>query len=125
MSNPLGHMVQIRPIRQSDVEKLKAAADADKHGVLAPTHVLTKNGEFVGYLSLMGIPMVFAWMHTEEIFGRDTLQVVNFAENMVANNGAVSMAVPVPKRSPMHGQMESLGYTAMDEVTLFVKVLDN
>jgi hypothetical protein len=123
MKTPLEHMVKIRPIREVDVPLLKDAAERDQHGVLSPTHVLTKNGEFIGYLSLAGMPMVSAWMHTKEVHGRDTLQVIGFAENVVVNNGAISMAVPVPKRSPMHDQMAKLGYTPVDEVTLFVKVL--
>jgi hypothetical protein len=51
-------MVKVRRIRPDEVEELGARAKKDDHEVVLPTHVVLKNGEIVGYLSVGAVPLV-------------------------------------------------------------------
>ena len=105
----------IRPPRDGDVQALVKAAADDSHGVAPLTWVVEKDGTQVGYFSVS--PMVLAWLSTRKLVARDTFHLINTVENL---HGPV-ISFPVPKASPMHGQMERLGFRNVGEYTLFVK----
>lgn len=105
----------IRPPRPEDLPVLAERAREDHHGVAPVSWVVEKNGEQVGYFSVS--PSVLAWLSTKRLVARDTFHLINTVENL---HGPV-IVFPVPKASPMHGQMESLGFRNAGEFTLFVK----
>lgn len=101
--------VRIRGFVPSDAEALQVAAQEDGHAVLAPTHVLEKDGKIVGFLSVAAIPTVFMWMHTKETNMRDSLCVQNFLDNLVAQHNVAYM-MPCKQDSPFYEHMEKLGF---------------
>lgn len=105
----------IRPPRPEDLPVLREGARADDHGVAPVTWVVEKNGESVGYFSVS--PSVLAWLSTKRLVARDTFHLINTVENL---HGPL-ISFPVPKASPMHEQMERLGFRNAGEYTLFVK----
>ena len=44
--------ISLQPLHLNELPGLAAAAAADRHGLIHPTHVVRKNGEMVGYASL-------------------------------------------------------------------------
>lgn len=119
----INRQMLIRPITPDDLPKLEAAAQADNHGVFLPSHLITRDAEIVGYLSIGQAPTIFTWLHTKKMNVRDTVGVLNFYENFVACNGHRIVTVPCMADSPLHPYMAKFGYTAVCPTTLFVKKL--
>lgn len=117
------NMMMIRPVTEADLPLLDAAAAADGHGVFLPSHIVTKNKEIVGFLSIGQAPSVFTWLHTKKMNTRDTLGVLSFYESFIACSGARIVTVPCMTDSPLHPYMEKFGYRAVCPTTLFVKSL--
>jgi hypothetical protein len=117
--------IQLERIKDGEFETLIELAKKDKHGVYVPTHVVKRDGKIHGYMSVgsPGVPVIFAWLNTEEVRPRESFELINMVENHVALNGAFSVAFPVPKDSPFHGNMEALGYTNCGNYDFFVKKL--
>lgn len=102
--------IEIRPIDARQVALLERLAREDNHGVLAPTHVITKSGEIVGYFSVMGVPHVACWLSTKAMNARDSFTALNAVENQVALAGGGQFVLSVPPGSPMRGFFEEMGY---------------
>lgn len=101
----------LRPVQDWDLAPLKAAAGDDGHVVIAPTHVIWKEGELAGYVSLGRMPLLLSWLHTHKIKARDTQYVLNLCENLAsaAAPGGV-LCVPCVEQSPLRPYMEKFGY---------------
>ena len=106
---PINLGVRIRGFVPTDLEQLSVAAKEDEHLVLAPTHVLEKDGKLVGFLSIAAIPTVFVWMHSKQTGPKDAICVQNFLDNVMFQNNYVYM-VPCKQDSPFYSVMEKLGY---------------
>lgn len=112
----------LRPLQNvEEFGKLEELAKADGHGVLAPTHVVWKEGEMAGYFSIGAVPLVLTWFSTKKLFARESLGLINVAENQVVLGGGRGVITPVLKTSPFHPIMPSLGYKNGGEYDLFVK----
>lgn len=116
-------MIRVRPIVPLDYDKLKETVEADGHVLYFPTHVVEKQGEFVGYLSLANIPMCLVWMNTKAAKVIDSVQTLNIFENLARANGAPALAVPCDKASPFYDYMAKFGFTNLSNMSLFVKNL--
>jgi hypothetical protein len=112
---------QIRPVREIDMQPLLDAAMSDNHAVIKATHVIKKNGEFIGYISMGTLPTVLFWMHTKKANSRDSIAAITFYENVLAPAGGV--IVPVMETSPYYHFMERTGYKSMGKGDLFIKGL--
>jgi hypothetical protein len=113
-------------IRTDEELKLLAEkAKEDNHGVFLPTHLLKKDGEQVGYFSvgMPGAVLVFAWLSTKEVPPRESFHLINAVEFMVSTGGGKRICFPVPKDSPFHPIMESMGYKSGGTYEFFVKEL--
>lgn len=118
---PNGH-VTVRPLSsQEDVKKLLDLAREDEHTVLFPTHLVTKHGEIVGYGSINAMPMVNVWLHSRKVKARDSLHLLNIAENIAANTGLKSFVMPCSQHSPFHPHMEKLGFNRLGYAELCIK----
>jgi hypothetical protein len=106
-----------------ELETLCAQAQEDNHGLFLPTHVLRKDGKMVGYFSVghPGGVIVFAWLSTADVPARESFHLVNAVEDMVARTGAKYVCFPVPRQSPFHPLMESMGYKDGGEYTFWIK----
>lgn len=110
---------------EEEFHTLVRLAKEDNHGVFEPTHPIRKGGQLVGYFSVgqQNIPIVFAWLSTKEITNRDSFNLINTVENFSYLQGAKAICFPVPKSSPFHEVMESMGFKPAGEYTFFVKGL--
>lgn len=120
-SNPFDGRVHIRPYGAEDASRLEVAAAADNHGVAAPSHVICRGREIIGYLSIGTVPSVYMWLDSKAMHARDTVDVVNFYENYIAGSGASGFFLPVPDASPLRPFVEKLGYNLVAKTTLFFK----
>lgn len=115
--------VRVRPVRPEDIERLQHAASEDNHRVLAPTHVVTKSDEIVGYLSLGAVPVVHVWMDTKKVKVRDTLAVLTTMENIASNKGWGLICLPCSDQSPYLPFMDKFGYANLGKMNFCIKAL--
>ncbi len=127
MSDPVQTNRQrwVRPARPEDLPTLAAAAAADAHALVAPSHVFEKDGQIVGGISLGRVVLAMPWFHTTKCKVRDTLYFINQSENLAASlmppdsNGL--LCVPFVPASPLHPYIAELGYSHAVPVTLTFK----
>lgn len=111
----------VRPVRENDLPLLRERAEADAHAVIAPTHVFEKRGpnfgdlQIVGYASLAAVPLLLPWFDTQRVKAADSLYYLNQLENLLANlmpqQSAGLICVPVVQKSPFQPHIARLGYT--------------
>ena len=119
----LNKVLRIRRIRPEEVQPLIDEAAKDNHGVFRPTHVATKNGEVVGYLSIGSVPLVYTWMHTQKVTPRDSVNALVFVEDVLKHVGADCVCMPCWENSPYYPYMEEFGYLKLITTTMFAKTL--
>lgn len=105
--------------------QLQNKAAEDNHAVIAPTHLVLKGEEVVGYVSINNLPMVLAWLSTKEMKARDSFSIINMSELLVQEQGWRSVCLPIDDTSPFLNVMPSIGYRTLStgKVNLFVKEL--
>lgn len=113
---------QIRLCKPEDVPILEKLAKADDHAILLPTHVVERDHQMIGYLSMANIPMVIVWMDSVRANIRDSIAAMNFWENSVSDRGGPAVIVPCNDKSPFRPYIEQVGYKDM-KVGLFIKPL--
>ena len=127
MSDPktINFLPTLRPLRtNADFHALHEAAAADQHRVIAPTHLVEKSGGVVGYCSLGGATPMLVWLDSQKVQARDSLYLLNMAENLAANAGVRQLMVPCQTDSPFHPFMEKFGYIAAGKpFDIFLKTL--
>ena len=115
----------IRPIRAEDLAALKAAAAADQHQVILPTHVIVTNSEgkeeIVGYLSFQSVCLINTWVDSRRLRARESVHLLNTAENLAALNGAKLLLTPCAGQSPFRPYMAGLGYQFAGDTGMFLK----
>jgi hypothetical protein len=114
-------LVHIRNIKENDIEVLQKLTEADGHATLAPSYVVEKDQNMVGYIGV--VPSVLVWMDTKRTKARDSMCVLNFFENMLACNGNGIIALPCTVNSPYRPYISRVGYTDVGDVKLFLKNL--
>ena len=120
----LKERARLVPIRDNEtLGRLFTAAKADNHQVLAPTHVMLRGDQIIGYLSLGGIPTVQAWFDTQSGHVLDSLKMIEMGEAILASQGAPGFCVMVSKDSPFFPHMQRLGFEPVMETTFWKKKL--
>jgi len=113
-------VIDIRPIRNGEVlTQANEAAKGDGHALLAPTHVVLKDGTLIGALDIM--PCAFVWMHTQFTKVRDSQQMLGTLQSMLANQAQV-MVMPCMETSPYYPLMAHGGFHPLPH-KLFIKGL--
>ena len=127
MSDPktISFLPTVRPIRSNtDLHNVVEAAQADQHRVICATHLVEKSGGVVGYASIGGATPMLVWLDRAKVQARDSLYLLNLAENLAANAGVRQLIVPCQTDSPFHPFMEKFGYqNAGAPFDLFLKTL--
>ena len=123
-------LVPIKPRNQDEaealpakVQRLQQAAAADNHMVVAPTHIMMKGDEIVGYFSLNGLPTIRAWFDTKNKHAADSLKMIEHGETLVRETGAPLYCIGVAEDSPFLPHMERLGFTKLGTQTVWIKQL--
>lgn len=111
----------IRGLPDDLLKKLIAEAAEDNHYVHSATHVMFKNREIAGYLSVAAIPTIMGWFSTKKLKARDSLNIMTAVENQLIVGGATSVMTPMPKTSPFHPHMEALGFEKYYNGDVFIK----
>jgi hypothetical protein len=115
----------MRPVSLRDVVDLQEHAKADRHEVIAPTHVFVKRGELVGYASVGVVPLMLPWFDTKRCKAADSLYFINVMENLAAElmppRAKGIICVPVMQGSPFEPFIGKLGYINAGQATLALK----
>jgi len=112
-------LVTIRTVEHA--KAVMAAAAADAHQCIAPTHAMMRGEQVIGYLSLGGMPVVQAWFDSKSGHVRDSLNMIDTAEAIMATQGASSVALCCSEDSPFYPHLERLGFKPVMKTVLFVK----
>lgn len=104
-------------------KRLFEAAAADNHTVIAPTHVMMRGEQIIGYLSLGAMPVVQSWFDSKAGHVLDSLKMIEMGEAVITSQGAQVYQVAVSEDSPFAPHMERLGYTRVFTTTLWQKQL--
>lgn len=104
-------------------KRLFEAAAADDHTVIAPTHVMMRGEQIIGYLSLGAMPVIQSWFDSKAGHALDSLKMIEMGEAIIASQGAVAYQVAVSESSPFAPHMERLGYKKVFTTTLWQKQL--
>jgi hypothetical protein len=132
LNMPMPARCRVVPLRQprnpADAEALqnmlgalRSAASADQHTVLAPTHLVIKGDEIVGYGSLGGLPTLHLWLDSHKVHAADSLRLLETAEALLADKNVRQVLVPCSEQSPFAQHMERLGFKKLGTTTLFTK----
>ena len=114
-------MTDMKLIREEDIEELLDATQADNHIAIAPTHVVRKDGEMIGYASIAGIPLVHWWLDSEKGTAMDTIRVQRACEARALDSGITHYQILCSDDSPYLPKMQKLGYKFVGKTNLFVK----
>ncbi len=113
------NLIQITPCKDEDLEALSKVASADGHAVIAPTYLIQKDQQIVGYIGV--VPSVLVWLDSQRTLVRDSIQVMNFWENILrATSGASVIGVPCTDNSPLKPFLPRVGYVPT-ESTMYLK----
>ena len=105
------------------LEQLGQQAAADNHAVIAPTHVMVKDGQIIGYLSLAGLPVVQAWFDSHHKHAADSIRMIEHGETIFREQGGRQFAVACTEESPFSPHLERLGFKKLGTTTLWAKTL--
>lgn len=114
--------MRIRILRSAEEQqRLEKEADADGHIIVAPTHLVEKEGEIVGSISMGVVPMVLTWLSSTKVTARDSLAVLNVIENLATAQGQRALCIPCWEQSPFYPFMQKFGYNKLFTTDIFVK----
>jgi hypothetical protein len=111
------------PEWKAAMHTLVEAAKADNHDVMFATHLIIKNDEIVGYMSICATPFVSTWFDSKKLKVFDTMRAIDQAEAIMRHLGVKHYVTPCAETSPLRGLMEKMGHEKTGETTLFKKGL--
>lgn len=124
-------LVPIKPRDQAEAAALPAklaqlndqAAADNHHVVIAPTHLMMKGDEIVGYLSLNGLPTVQAWFDSHHKHAADSLKMIEHGETVFREAGVRMYAICCAEESPFTPHMDRLGFKKLGTTVMWIKQL--
>lgn len=122
-------LVPLRPAQSPEegqhqaavMEELAAAAAADQHVVLGPTHVVLKGGRVVGYASVAGMPTMHVWMDRQHTNALDSVRMLEHVEVAMRERGIRHVLLPCAEESPFTPHLERLGFRRLGPTVLYIK----
>ena len=100
---------------------LSALAAADNHAVLNPTHVMLKDGQIIGYLSLDGLPTVHCWFDSKNKHAADSIKMIDHGQTAFGERGIRDFTVACAEESPFTPHMARLGFERLGTTVLWRK----
>jgi len=119
----MSHLISINPIVTPEhFQRLMAAAAADNHVPIYPTHAVVKDGEITGSLSICAIPVFTFWSHSQKHNARNSLEVFNLGKNLAfEKSGRRPVLTWCPVTSPLYPFMAKLGFREHITTTHFLQ----
>lgn len=108
----------LTPQKRSDV---MSAGKEDDHNLTWPTHYIEKNGEISGAVSIIDVPIISCWAHTQKMNARDSLMVHNIVDTLLIEKGKYQWFIACGDNSPFVNKMERFGYSDKWPTNLFYK----
>lgn len=115
---------QWQPITEAaQIQNLRAAAAADDHDPICPTHLGIKAGVITAYASLGAVGFLDMWSHSQLMTARDSLTLWREMETKAREIGFPALCVPCAAHSPFRPLMRRMGYNFVMESGFFIKPL--
>lgn len=111
------------PMVQQLVERLVNEASRDNHTVLAPTHIMMRGDEILGYLSLGGIATVQCWFKSSVKNPRHSKDMIKHGETVFRERNVQTYVVACAEESPFTPHMERMGFRKLGTTVLWQKQL--
>lgn len=123
---PTLYMLDIYPIKSpEDLALVKKVAAEDGHSVLCPTHMLVKDKQVSGYLSMFNTPIINIWADSKRVTPRESFTGIHTVEQMARDKGQNLIIIPCSEDSPYYSYMEKMGYFRINKNVWFGKQLNN
>lgn len=129
---PMGEsiLIPLRATNETEAVRMRELANElirlagrDDHSVVAPTHLVMRDGQIVGYLSLGGMTHAHCWFDTKVQSPRHTIDMMRHGETILREKGILGYVVSCPEHSPFTPHMERLGFKKLFPTVLWRKVL--
>jgi hypothetical protein len=103
----LDDFTRIRPVTNAtDYQRIQTIAN---NGAVAPTHIVTKSGQCVGYLSVGGLPVVTIYLDPEQVKPRATLSIAAVVDDIMAHRQVPLYGILLHKTSRLLPHVVELG----------------
>lgn len=112
--------ITVLPMQLAEFPAVAAAAAADGHILIHPTHVVKRGNEIVGYGSLGAVRMMFAWLDSKKLSGPESFRAWRQAETELKRMGG-PIALPCTADSPLLPFVERMGYRGIFNARVHVK----
>lgn len=103
-----------------EVDQLRKLATAENHLVIHPTHVLKKNDNLVGYLSIGAMPIVMSFF-SKQCQARDSMKFIEQAETHMRALGQSHYYTTCADNSPFFPFMQKLGFVDLGSTHILRK----
>lgn len=125
LEQPVATRARIVPLTSAEeIQRLVGAAASDEHIVVAPTHLVMKGEEIVGYGSLGAIRLFNVWVHSKKVNKFESVRLLHEAEGMMRASGGPLVCLPCDEKSPFRPYIERLGYRNLGHASYNVKNLN-
>lgn len=103
----LEDFTRIKPLTlATDYDRIQKIAN---NGAVAPTHIVTKSGNCVGYLSVGGLPIVTIYLDPEQVKPRSTLSIAAVVDDIMAHRQVPLYGLLLHKTSRLLPHVVELG----------------
>ena len=111
--------MRILPAIPADLDRIKAAALADRHAALGVTHFLESDlGEVRGYAGIDGLTNVTFWSHTGNL-AAESFRFIKTVQAQARKLGKPVVTFCDPA-SPFKSYMPSLGFTLLGQTDVYI-----
>lgn len=110
----------VRQIKDlAEQETVLKVAKSDNDGVMFPSHVVYKDGQIAGAVSLGVIPFVALWHHSNLIGPRDSLILKSVYDAVMEQKGFPQYFIACNEASPYVNHMDKFGYASIWATKIF------
>ena len=117
------NLLTVIPCPSVRVPALQAAAAADEHKAYLPTHLVTRQEEIIGYISLEQASFMMIWLDSKRVHARESVLVLNTIENTLRLVGRKHLVTTCSTQSPFRPVMPELGFTRWGAAEFYHKEL--
>lgn len=122
---PLQTAAVLRTISSpEEVHAVTQAAHAAGNSCIAPTHIIERDGQAVGYASLAAVPILTGWLHEEHISQPEGHRIIAELEAEARRQGLPFLCFPCTDDCRFKPDMTALGYRKSKTVTFYLKPLE-